>query len=171
MTMVKNPNYYQYDERYPQNKLPYVDGFRALVISDDATAMAAMRTGKIDLMDSMPLSASQQMKKSNPEIVQVSVPQGVGVTMDPRNDLKPYSDIRVRKALQMAINLPDIAANYYGGTCSPNPLSLSAAGLTGWGYPYSEWPQSLKDEYAYNPTAAKQLLADAGFPNGMKTDI
>ena len=171
MTMVKNPNYYQNDERYPQNKLPYVDGFRALVIVDDATAMAAMRTGKIDLMDSMPLAAAQQMKKSNPEIVQVSVPQGVGVTMDPRNDKPPFSDIRVRKALQMAINLKDIADNYYGGTTSPNPLSLTAAGLTGWGYPYSEWPQSLKDEYAYNPTAARKLLDDAGIPAHYDTNI
>jgi peptide/nickel transport system substrate-binding protein len=41
----------------------------------------------------------------------------------------------------------------------------------GWGYPYSQWPQSLKDEYAYNPTQAKQLLADAGFPTGFKTNV
>jgi ABC-type transport system substrate-binding protein len=43
--------------------------------------------------------------------------------------------------------------------------------MTGWGYPYSEWPQSLKDEYAYNPTKAKQLLAAAGYPNGFNTDV
>ena len=38
------------------------------------------------------------------------------------------------------------------------------------GFPYEEWPQDLKDEYAYNPTAAKKLLADAGYPNGFKTN-
>ena len=43
--------------------------------------------------------------------------------------------------------------------------------MKGWGFPYEEWPQELKDEYAYNPTAAKQLLADAGYPNGFKTNI
>ena len=43
--------------------------------------------------------------------------------------------------------------------------------MTGWGFPYDQWPQDLKDEYAYNPTAAKQLLAAAGYPNGFKTDI
>jgi len=41
----------------------------------------------------------------------------------------------------------------------------------GWGYPYSGWAQSLKDSYAYDPVAAKKLLADAGYPNGFKTDI
>ncbi len=43
--------------------------------------------------------------------------------------------------------------------------------MTGWGFPYSQWPQDLKDQYAYNPTAAKQLLAAAGYPNGFTTDI
>jgi len=43
--------------------------------------------------------------------------------------------------------------------------------MPGWGFPYQEWPQDLKDEYAYNPPAARQLLADAGFPNGIKTNI
>ena len=35
------------------------------------------------------------------------------------------------------------------------------------GFPYEEWPQELKDEYAYNPAAAKQLLAEAGYPEGI----
>jgi len=43
--------------------------------------------------------------------------------------------------------------------------------MKGWGFPYEEWPQDLKDEYAYNPAAARQLLADAGFPKGFKTNI
>ena len=43
--------------------------------------------------------------------------------------------------------------------------------MKGWGFPYEEWPQDLKDEYAYNPKAAKKLLADAGYPNGFKTNI
>jgi peptide/nickel transport system substrate-binding protein len=171
MTLVKNPNYWGYDERYPQNQLPYVDKINYLVIPDPATCLAAMRTGKIDALDSISLANAQTIKKTNPEIVQLPVPYGTGFTLDPRNDLKPFSDIRVRQALQQAIDLPTIASTYYAGTCSPNPLSLTSAYLTGWGYPYTQWPQDLKDQYAYNPTAAKQLLAAAGFPNGFNTDI
>ena len=40
-----------------------------------------------------------------------------------------------------------------------------------WGFPYGNWPSDLKDEYAYNSSMANNLLADAGFPNGFKTNI
>jgi peptide/nickel transport system substrate-binding protein len=43
--------------------------------------------------------------------------------------------------------------------------------MKGWGFPYEEWPQDLKDEYAYNPVLAKKLLFDAGYPDGFKTNI
>ena len=169
--LVKNPNYWGYDERYPQNQLPYVNKINYLIIPDAATALAAMRSGKIDALDSIQLAQAKSMQTTNPEILQIPVPYGTGFTLDPRNDLAPFKDIRVREALQMAINLPDIAANYYAGTCSPDPLSLTSAYLKGWGYPYSQWPQDLKDQYAYNPTQAKALLAAAGLPNGFNTNI
>jgi ABC-type oligopeptide transport system substrate-binding subunit len=35
--------------------------------------------------------------------------------------MAPYNDIRVREALQMAINLPQIASQYFGGGCDPSP--------------------------------------------------
>ena len=50
-TLVKNPNYWGHDERYPQNTLPYVDTVKILVIPDNNQALAAMRIGKIDLRD------------------------------------------------------------------------------------------------------------------------
>jgi len=40
--------------------------------------------------------------------------------------------------------------------------------MKGWGFPYEEWPQELKNEYAYNPVLARKLLADAGYPNGLR---
>jgi peptide/nickel transport system substrate-binding protein len=169
--LVKNPDYWAYDERYPQNRLPYIDTLKILIIPDNATALAAMRTGKIDILDNMSFQQAQQMQKTNPEIVQISVPTGNAITIDPRNDKAPFSDIRVRQALQMAIDLPTIAQNFYAGTASPSPSTLTSNFMPGWGFPYSQWPQDLKDQYAYNPTGAKQLLAAAGYPTGFKTNI
>ena len=170
-TLVKNPNYWGHDERYPQNQLPYIDKLKILIIPDTAMALEALRTGKIDALDGLLPSQAQAVQKTNPEILQVAYPAGNATTIDPRNDRAPFNDIRVRKAMQMAIDLPTICSTHYGGTCLPYPSTLTSNYMIDWGFPYEEWPQDLKDEYAYNPTVAKQLLADAGYPNGFKTNI
>jgi peptide/nickel transport system substrate-binding protein len=170
VSFVKNPNYWGYDDRYPQNQLPYVNAVKILVIPDLATGLAAVRTGKIDVMENIGLQNAQAMQKTNPGITQLTMPGTQGGTVDPRVDKAPYTKINVRIALQEAIDLHSIATNYYGGTCSPNPQSLTSSDLKGWGFPYDQWPASLQAQYAYNPTNAKALLAAAGYPNGFNTD-
>jgi peptide/nickel transport system substrate-binding protein len=122
-------------------------------------------------MEGLLLQDAQSVQKTNPEILQTGIPATMTTTIDPRNDVKPFNDIRVREAMQMAIDLPTIASTYYAGTVNPYPSAMTSDLETGWGWPYQMWPQDLKDEYAYNPTKAKQLLADAGYPNGFNTDI
>ena len=170
VTLAKNPNYFATDERYPQNQLPYIDSLRFLIISDAATQLAALRTGKIDAVDNISKQNAQAVQKSNPEILQALVPYSC-LTIDPRDDLKPYTDVRVRQAMQQAIDLPTIATSYYGGTSPSVPSSLTSMYETGWALPYEQWPQAVKDSYKYDPVAAKKLLSDAGFPNGFKTDV
>jgi len=172
-TLVRNPDYWGCDARYPQNRLPYADKLKVLIITDESEALEAMRTGRLDAMDSISWKKAQEMKRTNPEILQIPMP--TGATIDPRNDVKPFNDIRVRKAMQMAVDLPAISNTLYGGAADPSPSSFSSAAMgtwgKGWGFPYPEWPQDLKDEYAYNPAKAKKLLAEAGYPHGFKTNI
>jgi len=171
-TFAKNPNYWGYDERYPKNQLPYVDELKVLIIPDDATAMSALRTGKLDVMPNLSNDTAQTLLKSNPELMSLALPASYSNSVDPRGNTAPFNDIRVRQAMQMAIDLPTIAKTYYNGTCSSDPSTMTSNNMgMGWGYPYSQWPQALKDEYAFNPTKAKQLLADAGYPTGFKTNI
>ena len=171
MTLVKNPNYWGYDEHFPKNQILYIDQLNILIIPDNSTALAAMRTGKIDYMDTVSYTDAQSMQKTNSAILEFPEPSYIGTSLDMRYDLKPFTDIRVRQALQQAVDLPTIAKTYYGGSVQPYPLTLSSYFEKGYGFPYDQWPQELKDQYAYNPTAAKQLLAAAGYPNGFNTDI
>ena len=98
----KNPDFWGYDERYPKNKLPYADKLTLQCIPDISTAMAAMRTGKIDFMEGVLLTQSQTLAESNPELVQHAMPAGA-LALSMRCDMEPFNDIRVRKALQTFI--------------------------------------------------------------------
>jgi peptide/nickel transport system substrate-binding protein len=169
--LVKNPNYWGTDEHYPQNRLPYITSLKIIEVGDDATAMSGFRTGKIDNLDGMSIQQAQAIKTTNPDATQFSVPYPSGFSIEMRVDKAPFTDIKVRQALQMAMNLPDIAKNYYLGTTSSDPDSMTSAFMAGWGFPYSQWPQDLKDQFAYNPTQAKALLAAAGVTLPFHTNI
>jgi dipeptide transport system substrate-binding protein len=75
---------------------------------------------------------------------------------------KPFDDVRVRKAVNMAINKKAIIDAVYlsTGIAAKNPIPPSM-----WSY-----NDSIKDD-AYDPAAARKLLADAGYPNGFSTDL
>jgi peptide/nickel transport system substrate-binding protein len=141
-----------------------------LIIPDDATAIAALRTGKIDQMSGIAQDKAKSLTQTNPELLQTTLP-AAGPALELRCDVKPFTDIKVRTALQMSIDLDTIAKTYYGGVVEGTPVGLIHPLYKLDVTPYAEWTQSLKDEYAYNPTGAKKLLADAGYPTGFKTNV
>ncbi|WP_298932445.1 ABC transporter substrate-binding protein [uncultured Ramlibacter sp.] len=75
---------------------------------------------------------------------------------------KPFDDVRVRKAISMAINKKAIIDGVYltTGVAAKNPIPPSM-----WSY-----NDAIKDD-GYDPEGAKKLLAAAGFPNGLSTDL
>jgi dipeptide transport system substrate-binding protein len=75
---------------------------------------------------------------------------------------KPFDDVRVRKAINMAIDKKAIVSAVYlsTGVAATNPIPP-----TQWSY-----NKSIKDD-AFDPTAAKKALAAAGYPNGFTTDL
>ena len=170
-TLVKNPNYYGYDERYPQKKLPYVDLVKYLIIPNEAQAIEALLASKIDIVDQISPVQALAVRKTNSEILQLTHPDANAESLELRNDVAPFNDIRVRKAMQMSVDLPGIAKKHYKGTVEPYPATMTSRYMKGFGFPYEEWPQELKDEYSYNPALAKKLLAEAGYPNGFKTNV
>ena len=165
VTTVRNPNYWGFDKLYPQNRLPYLDEIKVLIIPDNATAYAALRTGKIDILISVDWEQSAILSKSNPDLLKQGWPtNGWSILM--HVDTKPFDDIRVRKAMQMSLDLPTIAKTFYGGTIEPT--IYGAYSMPGYYTPFEQWPQDVKDGFTYNPAGAKKLLADAGYPSGFK---
>jgi peptide/nickel transport system substrate-binding protein len=165
-TWVKNPDYWGYDEKFPQNKLPYVDKVRQLVIPDYTTQMAALRSGKIDSLGA-DITNAANLRKSNPELVERRYFGSAGAY--PMDATKvPLNDVRVRKAMQMAINLKEISDTYYEGQADPTPFGQLGEACIGYYLPYAQWEEEWKEGYTYNPVKAKQLMTEAGYPNGFK---
>ncbi|MGP8079737.1 MAG: ABC transporter substrate-binding protein [Dehalococcoidales bacterium] len=171
VTFAKNPTYWAYDQRWPQNRLPYMDGEVILIIPSQATGEAALRSGKIAGLTVTYADASSILK-TNPEMSTITSPGTYELSVDPRVDLAPFNSLQVRQAMQASINIPLIAQTLYNGYASTWPVSLTENQLaaSGWGFPYPQWPASLQAEYAFNTTNAKALLAAAGYPNGFNTN-
>jgi peptide/nickel transport system substrate-binding protein len=155
-TFSRNPNYWGHDERYPENQLPYADTFKVLIINDSSTRLAAFRSGRLDLLTSLSKEELNNVQKTNSDVQYINVP-GTADSLVPRIDKAPFGDIRVRKALQLSLNLEDIAKKL---NSDPIPCGIVSPAMNGCNYAYKDWPRTLKDEYSYNPTKAKELLAE-----------
>ncbi len=170
-TYTKNPDYWGYDEKFPENRLPYVDEFRALIMKEEATRVAALRSGKIDYSGYHGASAmiksidvAESLKRTNPELVlnEYSERADNGFIFDVSKP--PFDDIRVRKAMNMALDQETINNTYFKGYGDATPRGQ--IGVPGFYVPFDEWPQEVKDAYSYNPEGAAKLLDQAGYPRG-----
>jgi peptide/nickel transport system substrate-binding protein len=114
-TFVRNHDYWGYDELNPQNQIPYVDSVKWLVIPDASTVLSALRTGKIDYVTAVAMDNAEALKQTNPELKWYGYPFSSTYKINIRSDQEPFSDIRVRKALNMALDREGIIEGYLKG--------------------------------------------------------
>ena len=156
MTWVKNPNYWMPGK-------PYLDGIEIKFIPDPVTASTMMQAGEADMWTSGSnvLNWADLEKKG---FLLKSTPTGILITMYFNNVDKasPFMDQRVREAVEYAIDKTSISKALGQGYYTPLTHS---AGPNMWGYDpnYKGRP--------YNPEKARQLLKEAGYPNGLKTKM
>src|SRR5262249_61678532 len=81
-------------------------------------------------------------------------------------DLKvPWTDIKVRQAMNKAINREELLKVLYKGRATYTYVTGYYPGLPGWD---PTWEKRFPEMYGYDPAAAKRLLAQAGYPKGFK---
>jgi peptide/nickel transport system substrate-binding protein len=165
-TYSKNPNYWGYEiiggQKY---KLPLNDKVIMMIIRDDSTRNTALRTGKLDLVLGVDWKYYADLKKNCPDL-KWARHLGLGnFTMAMRMDRKPFNDVRVRRAMNLAVNKKEMIASFWGGNAElhtyPFPPTFKDVYI-----PLEQLPPSIRELYSYNPEKAKKLLAEAGYPNG-----
>jgi len=157
----KNPDYYGVDPA--GNKLPYLDGLRFQVVPDAAQRLAAFRAGEVDqAYGGTTTSNVDQVVQSIPDVRLLGArPWYTNFGIAVRNDKAPFSDVRVRRALNMAVNRQGI-----------NDTLFAGAGFNGmffpWSFIFDKQPglADLGPWFQYNPQQAKQLLSAAGIADG-----
>lgn len=177
LRLDKNPNYWMKDPIGPGkgNQLPYLNGVNFLIIPDLSTRQAALRTGKLDRLSGISKDDAELMKKTTTQLKFLKYPGGnVGSAMSMRTDKVPFNDIRARRALMMATDFNSINKALLGG--EGQILTWPLAKSRGYEDAYlslddPEMPASVKELYVYNPEKAKQLLKEAGYPNGLKASV
>ncbi len=132
--------------------------FRA--IPDDASRVVAVETGEVHVAVRIPPFDIPRLK-ANSAITINQTPSVRTIYMGFNNQVAPFTDKRVRQALNYAVNKEAIVKHVLGGIgrVSDAPISPGVFGYT------------PINTYEYNPEKAKALLAEAGFPKGFETTL
>ena len=154
MKWVKNENYWQKGK-------PYLDGIQITYIPDPTTASAMMQAGEADMWYQTPVKYQAELEKKGfirqsgyglPRMIYIN-------TKDPDSR---FQDKRLREAIEYALDKPAMAKALGFGYYIPMTM-VAPPGEWGHDPGYKGRP--------YNPEKAKKLLAEAGYPTGLKLKI
>jgi peptide/nickel transport system substrate-binding protein len=141
-------------------------------IKSDATRVAALLSGDIDMMDPVPVQDIERVK-NNPATDVLTGPElrTIFLNMDSfRDELlysnvkgkNPFKDARVRKAVYQAIDIEAIKTKVMRGMSVPSAILIS---------PLLFSRAAELKRHPYDPAAARMLLSEAGYPNGFEVEM
>ncbi len=160
-TMARNPDYWKAGR-------PLLDGIEYWVMPDISTQMAAMRAGKINLARGWGEIQTEDIKRALPGIQVLRCPASSNTpgAIFMNTEGPPFNDLRVRRAVSMAIDRQTIVNVPHQGKAIIAPVLRP-------GIPYAMTVQDFAPEVRqyleYHPDRSRQLLAQAGYPNGIDT--
>lgn len=153
MRLVKNEEYW--------GEPAHLDSIVFRVVPEDGTRIADIETNVVHISD--PLSPSDVSRIENTEGIFVNRTPSVSLSYIGFNVQKePFTDVRVRQAISMAINKDAIINDLYGGAGIPaiGPIAPNVFG-------FDDSIEGLE----YDVEAARELLAEAGYADGFDTTI
>ena len=162
MVLKRNPYYWKKGE--DGKALPYLDTLRFEIVPDDNTRILQLQAGQLQGAEFIPLSRVAELK-ANAKLNMMLFPSTKvnDLILNNRPTLKdgtanPLSDVRVRQALNYAVNRDALIQLVTFGTGKPMKSFMSSS---------TPLFDKTQPGYNYDPTKAKALLAAAGFKNGI----
>ncbi|MBI4082224.1 MAG: ABC transporter substrate-binding protein [Candidatus Lambdaproteobacteria bacterium] len=161
LVFKRHPNYFRKGR-------PYLDGINLYIMKDNAAQMAALRTGKVQLLEAwnrVDHQMAQEAKEFPRTVVELFPIYATGENIVGRVDKKPWNDLRVRRAVSLAIDREGWLKGLWpmGGKRLSGPIPNASA----FDIPEDKLGDLAK-WYRYDVAEAKRLLAQAGYPNGFK---
>lgn len=155
---------YKKFDGYWQKGKPYLDGIEWNFIVDPTVASAAFKTKEMDILWSLSPLVAKDLKASGLSITELTTGMGLVMNGIMPNSLpgSPFEKVQARQAISYAIDTKAIVDTQWYGF---------ATATQQWGVPKGYWAAADFKGYPYDPAKAKQLVADAGFPNGIKTKL
>lgn len=139
-------------------------------IGNDATRVAALLSGQVDVIEPVPLQDVARINASGKSsVLQGPELRTIFLGMDQKRDellysnvkgKNPFKDKRVRQAFYQAIDINGIQRTVMRGAAKPTALMVGP-GINGF-------DAAMNTRLPYDPEAAKKLLAEAGYPNGFE---
>lgn len=169
-TYTKNQNYWgKTTINGTEYQLPFINTLHYPIITDASTALAAVRTGKIDWDPFVPITNQKTLADSAPTLIQDKYLGGkVDILKINRLASQYLNNKNVRQALLIGTDLQTISNLLYnGGPIVSWPLGPQVPGFT----PLAQLPAADQLLYQYNTTLAKKMISDAGFPNGFTIQL
>ncbi len=141
---------------------PYLDGLEFVFVADPVTQLASFKAGEADVIRQIDIVGALDLEKSG-KYTLLKYPQQIwGIAGDGGHTDSIFSDIRIRKAVSHAIDAEAITKAIGKGYFTSTNQWDRKDGLY--------YDQNIAG-YPYNPQKAKELLAEAGYPNGLQTKI
>ena len=144
--------------------LPFIDGIQNIIIPQAATQMAALRTAKIDHLEGVQTAERPGLEAAVPELKK-SLALGNSHSYYLPMNKPPFDDIRVRTAMQMALDRDVYIDAFHGGEGVYLVHPINPA-FPAYYTPLVDQPESVQQFHKYNPEMARQLLDEAGLAPG-----
>ncbi|MFC1892337.1 ABC transporter substrate-binding protein [Thermodesulfobacteriota bacterium] len=149
---------YEKFDGYWEKGLPYLDGFEFNIIVNPMTAYATLKAKEVDVMMDLDMISGRELRKE--ENYKVEWIPGVNslIAVNTKDPKSLFADKRLREAIEYAIDKESICKNLGHGFMNPIYKIINKG---------PDVPDKV--ERKYNLEKAKQLMAEAGYPNGFKT--